>query len=113
MTTTGRELQETFNKLTKTAKIEEQQTNTSAALGILAVQMTDTISNDIAIMIENGDRKRLDGYIFCLSRIMNKKVAWKCISNGYYAKSEKVPTQYAKLFQADILPPTPPHMVEK
>ena len=109
--TAGKELRESFDQLKRTSNINEQQTNASAAIGILASQMTDTITDDISEMIERNRRQELDGYISCLSRIMNKKIAWKCILQGYAAKNEKVPTQYAAIFQAEITSVPPPHSI--
>lgn len=77
----------------------------SRMLGITAANMLETISTDIAFMIDNGRRDTLEGYIFCLSRIMSHKMAWRCISETFAEKEETVPDDYRSLFgQTD--PPT-------
>lgn len=97
--TAGKELRDIFNKAKATHS--QEQLGVSAAMGILAMQMTEVISQDIATMIEKEERTKLDGYILCLLRIMNKKIAFKCICEGYTRKDEKIPSDYIKLFSPE------------
>ncbi|MHA2279520.1 MAG: hypothetical protein ACXAC5_01325 [Promethearchaeota archaeon] len=102
---TSRELRERF-KQESAIKVRAE---VSELLGLTAQDMRDLITNDITQMIEKGYRVALEGYVLCLSRIINHKTAWECIVEAFRAKNEKVPNKYYPQFgykpDDNILPP--------
>lgn len=96
----GKELQERF-AAKKKADTTSSTTSLSELLGITAVNMIDTITADIVAMIEKDYRRALEGYIFCLSRIMKHDMAWQCILDAFSKTGEKVPKKYYKQFGKD------------
>lgn len=75
------------------------QTDALAGLiGIVAMNAIETIVGDIEVYIELGERKTLNGYINCLSKIMKHETAWHCIQDAFQKKSEPVPGKYYPMF---------------
>jgi len=93
---TPRELRERFKKEKYT--IPESGTQISEILGITAEDMHEIIVADIIGMIEKGYRTALEGYVLCLSRIIDHKKAWKSIVEAFHQKNEKVPSKYYSQF---------------
>lgn len=79
--------------------IPEKQVALVAAMGINAIGMVEIIVHDIKKMIDKEQRNSIDGYILCLSRIISKDIAWRCITKAFHDKSEPVPSRYQKLFE--------------
>lgn len=92
----SKELRERF------AQKEEKNTSTSEivshALGIATEDMREVIIGDIGAMLKKGYRQSLDGYIFCLSRIIDHERAWNYITEAFQSQGEKVPTKYYQQF---------------
>ncbi len=63
-------------------------------------QLDETIYVDIQDLIDKNKREALDGYVYCLSRIVSKSVAWKQIQKAFQDKKEKVPGKYFSLFNS-------------
>lgn len=79
----------------------------SQMIGMTAAWTVETIIGDIEAMIEKGYRPSLEGYIFCLSRIMQHEKAWQCIVKAFSHKGEIVPPKYYKQFgqtEENIIP---------
>ena len=68
------------------------------ALGIATKDMEEVIIGDISLFIKADRRQWLDGYIYCLSRIIEHKRAWDYISKAFSSTGEKVPTKYYQQF---------------
>lgn len=68
------------------------------ALGIASEDLEAVIVGDIAAMIEKGYRPALEGYIFCLSRILNHTKGWEYINKAFNDRNEKVPERYRHQF---------------
>ena len=77
----------------------DKQMSAAAAIGINAIGMVEIIMHDIKEMISKEQRHSIDGYILCLSRIIAKDIAWKCIVRAFGDKGEPVPTRYQQLFE--------------
>jgi hypothetical protein len=94
-----RELRERFKP--------EARVDVSELLGLTAQDMRELIIDDIAQMIEKGYRVALEGYVLCLSRIINHETAWEYIVEAFRSKNEKVPNKYYAQFgrKPDDLPP--------
>lgn len=74
------------------------KTNVAHLVGIVAKQLDETIYVDVQDMIDKNRREALDGYVYCLSRIVSKSVAWEQIQRAFQDKKEKVPGKYVSLF---------------
>ena len=94
-------LRQSPNTEESTVASESSQAAVARLVGITAINMMDTIQADIESMIDEGLRMQLDGYIFCLSRIVSHKKAWYSISQAFHNKGEKVPHKYKQQFIAD------------
>lgn len=94
---TSRELRERFQKPAQN-KDTIPETQVSEILGIAATDMHEIIVADIAAMIDKGYRSALEGYVLCLSRIIDHKKSWKSIVEGFHQKNEKVPSKYYSQF---------------
>lgn len=68
------------------------------ALGIASEDLEAVIVGDIAAMIEKGYRPALEGYIFCLSRILDHAKGWTYINRAFNDRNEKVPERYHRQF---------------
>jgi len=79
--------------------VPEKQMAIATALGINAIGMVEAIIHDLKKMIEQEQRYSIDGYILCLSRIISRDVAWKCMEKAFGEKGEPVPSRYQKLFE--------------
>lgn len=96
---TSKELRERFApKEAKNTSISPEMVN--HALGIVTEDLRDVITGDISAMLKQGGayRRSIDGYIFCLSRIMDHKKAWDYITEAFRSQGEKVPTKYYQQF---------------
>jgi len=89
----GRNLREQFQKERQTEDIA-----TKAILGIVAEEMKEVIIADMSAMITKGYRKHLDGYVFCLSRIIKHSTAWECITIVFNKSNEPIPLKYYTQF---------------
>ncbi len=91
----SRELRERFAK-------SEEKTDLSSivteALGIASEDLEAVIVGDIAAMIEKDYRPALEGYIFCLSRILDHAKGWEYINRAFNDRNEKVPERYHHQF---------------
>lgn len=94
-------LRQTSDQEEATVTSESSQVAVARLIGITAANMMDTIQSDIESMIEEGLRNQLDGYIFCLSRIVSHKKAWHSINRAFNSKGEKVPQKYKQQFYID------------
>ena len=93
----SKELRERF------ALSEEKNTSdlspiVTEALGIANADLEEVIVGDIIAMIEKGYRPALEGYIFCLSRILDHAKGWKFINLAFNDRNEKVPERYHHQF---------------
>ncbi len=68
------------------------------ALGIANEDLEEVIVGDISSMIDKGYRKAMEGYIFCLSRILDHDKCWKYINRAFNDRNEKVPERYHQQF---------------
>lgn len=89
----SKELRERF------AQPEEKNTSgispiVTEALGIASEDLEEVIVGDISAMIDKGYRKAMEGYIFCLSRILDHNKCWKYINRAFNERNEKVPERY-------------------
>ncbi len=90
----SRELRERFTK----PKESDLSPLVTEALGIANEDLEAVIVGDIAAMIEKGYRPALEGYIFCLSRILDHAKGWGYINQAFNDRNEKVPERYHRQF---------------
>lgn len=93
----SKELRERF------ARSEEKDTPDlspliTEALGIANEDLEEVVVGDIVAMINKGYRKALEGYILCLSRILDHTKCWKYINRAFNDRNEKVPERYHRQF---------------
>lgn len=93
----SKELRERF------AQAEEKDTSdlspiVTEALGIANEDLEEVIVGDIIAMIDKNYRAALEGYIFCLSRILDHPKSWRYINRAFNDRSEKVPERYRHQF---------------
>ena len=74
----------------------------SVALGIANEDLEEVIVSDISAMIDKGYRKALEGYIFCLSHILDHTKCWKYINRAFNDRNEKVPERYHQQFGQNL-----------
>lgn len=96
----SKELRERF------AQPEEKDTSgispiIAEALGIASEDLEEVIVGDISAMIDKGFRRNMEGYIFCLSRILDHAKCWKYINRAFNNRNEKVPGRYHQQFGQD------------
>jgi len=99
----GRQLESSFSnsELSKPKieiEIKAQEELLMSALGVVANNMEESVISDISGMIEKEDRRAIDGYVLCLSRIMKHENAWNFICKAFQSKGEAVPSKYRKAF---------------
>lgn len=97
----SKELRERF------AQPEEKDTSdispiVTKALGIASKDLEEVIVGDISAMLNKGYRKAMEGYIFCLSRILDHAKCWKYINKAFNDHNEKVPERYRQQFGQDL-----------
>lgn len=68
------------------------------ALGIVNEDLEEVIVGDITAMINKGYRSALEGYLYCLSRILNHAKSWGYINRAFNSCNEKVPERYRQQF---------------
>lgn len=107
------ELRERFSTEMEEDKLQELQSAVSAMLGVTASGMDDTIIKDIEMMIENGQRLSLEGYVLCLSKIVQHNKAWNLINKAFQAKNESIPAKYNTLFNKKSTPVEPSMKVDQ
>lgn len=71
------------------------------ALSIAAHDIEEIVISDIEAMIDKGYRPALEGYVLCLSRILDHDKTWNYITAAFQQKSEKIPSKYYKQFGKD------------
>jgi len=67
-------------------------------LGIIKEDLEEVVVGDISAMIEKNYRPALEGYIFCLSRILDHAKCWQYINRAFSEQNEKVPERYRNQF---------------
>lgn len=67
-------------------------------LGIANEDLEEVIVGDISAMIDKNYRKAMEGYIFCLSRILDHTKCWTYINRAFNDRNEKVPERYHQQF---------------
>lgn len=110
---TPRELRDRFTNdgipVDRQQEIPKEQSSVICGLiGMVAEDMGEIIISDIEGMIDKEYRAALEGYVLCLSRILDHNVAWKHICNAFKNKNEKVPGKYFAQFGKKEEEPTPP-----
>lgn len=93
----SKELRERFVK-TGEKSTSDLSPLVTEALGIANENLEAVIVNDITTMIDKGYRPALEGYIFCLSRILDHTKSWKYINRAFNDRNEKVPERYHRQF---------------
>lgn len=76
----------------------ENTPNASELLGLTFNDMEEVVIADISGMISKSYRKALDGYVLCLSRIIQHEKAWLCILKAFHLNHETVPKKYYAQF---------------
>jgi len=71
-------------------------------LGIVGDDLEEVIVGDIRAMIKKNYRQSLEGYVFCLSRILNHDKCWKYINIAFKEQNEKVPNKYYNQFGQNL-----------
>lgn len=92
---TSKELRERFSQPENTTNVSSI---VNSALGIANEDLEEVIVGDISAMIEKGYRTALEGYIFCLSRILDHTKCWNYIGRAFSEQNEKVPEKYHNQF---------------
>jgi len=93
----SKELRERFS-LPEEKDTSDLSSLVTEALGIANADLEDVIIGDIVAMIKKSYRPALEGYIFCLSRILDHKKSWNYINKAFNECHEKVPEKYHRQF---------------
>jgi len=101
----GRQIGESAQQLSPEYQAE-QKAVLANLIGMQVSNLDFTIYTDALAMIKNDQRERLDGYIYCLSRIISHEVALTQIQRAYKDVGESIPKYYLQLFNLDP-PPMP------
>ena len=91
----GKELRERFAEKDSSAP---DASAVAEMLGITAINMANTVTDDVEAMIKQGHRKSLEGYVLCLSRIIRHANAWVYIEEAFKRTGESIPGKYYALF---------------
>jgi len=95
----SRELREQFihskNTTTDSSLVAE-------ALGLARQDLEEVIVSDISAMIKRDYRRALEGYIFCISRILDHTKSWEYITKAFISCNEKVPERYHQQFGRNL-----------
>lgn len=70
----------------------------ACALGIANENLEEVIVSDISAMIDKGYRQAIEGYVFCLSRILDHSKCWIYINKAFNDRNEKIPEKYRHQF---------------
>ena len=106
-TTTDKPSAEGNTNATPPPTPQQGRASVAIALGINSIGMVDAISSDILDMLKKNQRYSLDGYVYCLSRIISHATAWECIIQSYKTAGEAVPKKYQQLFDKEIADTSP------
>lgn len=94
----SKELRKRFAQPEKSISEEVVAPIVAEALAIAKGDLEDVVVADIKAMIQKGYRSPLEGYILCLSRIIDHKKGWEYLSRAFQECNEKVPERYHKQF---------------
>ncbi len=92
----SKELRERFAPEKK--DISDVSSIVTEALGIANEDLEEVIVGDISAMINKDYRRAMEGYIFCLSRILDHTKCWEYINKAFNDHNEKVPERYRQQF---------------
>lgn len=70
-------------------------------VGLTVQQVDQTLTDDLAQLIEKQMNNGVSGYLHCLSRLMRHDVAWEIVCAAYHRNDQKPPAKYAALFGRD------------
>lgn len=65
-------------------------------LGFVAREAKETIISDIIFMLNKNLNKELDGYVYALSRIIEKKLMHECVTDAFLKCNIPIPEKYEK-----------------
>lgn len=65
-------------------------------LGFISREAKDTIIKDISFMLEKELSKELDGYVYALTRIVEKTLMKECIIEAFAKCNMPIPDKYEK-----------------
>lgn len=99
----SKELRERFAKPETNQDPSSVSLIVAEALGIAKQDLEDVIVGDISAMIDKDYRKALEGYVFCLSRILDHSKCWGYINTAFNNSNEKVPERYRQQFGQHLL----------
>jgi hypothetical protein len=88
----GREIEEQIQENPK------EDVNPASAIGLVLSNYHSTILNDLRTMLKKQQTNSLEGYILCLSRVLNHKLAWHLIDQAYRTVNAPIPRRYYALF---------------
>ena len=78
-------------------------------VGIVAYEITKNVTEDLISILqrlggnnENAVLASMDGYVLALSRILEKPIAWKCISEAFRQMNISIPEKYYVVFNIEI-----------
>lgn len=94
----GKELRERFAQKNDSPNLP----SATDLLGIINKDLEEVIVGDISAMIEKNYRPALEGYIFCLSRILDHTKCWQYINTAFNEQNEKVPERYLNQFGQNL-----------
>ncbi len=95
----SKELRERFASEKKdTSDVSSVSSIVTEALGIANEDLEEVIVCDISAMINKDYRRAMEGYIFCLSRILDHAKCWRYINIAFNNHNEKVPERYHQQF---------------
>ncbi len=95
----GRQLSDQLSN--KDQNLDSAQRAAREMVGLISRIAAETVYSDIALMIQKSKRTELDGYIFCLSRVVQHKFAWECIVKAFADQNETVPAKYFSYFNKE------------
>lgn len=97
-TSVSKELRERFSPV----DTSKATATANEALGIMSEDLELVVVGDIVAMIKGNLRPTLEGYIFCLSRIMSHAKGWEYINKAFSECNEKVPERYRQRFGQNL-----------
>ena len=99
----GREIaKQAVTKEPEKAPDKPTKAQTKSALGFVLATAEETLISDICKMLREKQMHSLEGYVFCLSRVVKHDEAWHCVCEAFRKCNVPVPGKYYSLFGKQI-----------
>jgi hypothetical protein len=98
MSFTRKIVQQAVKDSDKSEPEKPTKTEAKSAIGFILAAAEETIISDLIQMINEKQTHSLEGYVFCLSRVVNHNEAWHCICEAFRKCNAPLPGKYYSLF---------------